>query len=260
MTQPGGFGGLVESAPGDLVRRIQVLERKLQEIIGARTLEAASIGAGGLQVTDDGSVTVLDQSSGKPVLFGGKRETAGGARQMVVLLFRDDGTPALQLSDNGSNPSHPHQQALQWFDRAENVVLADDTNGGWGLASPHVSGGFNFGNTDITKWPSTTNTSWTSIANGWHEVINPRLKWGFELQADSGTTGQFRLMINGVQVDSVQTVNGGFSVWQSAAVPLPANAPYQSLATVSLDAQVIAGTGTVRGQLLFWSGDQSPPT
>lgn len=140
MTQPGSFGSQWPKDESWLVRKVQELEQTVQQLRAARTLEASSIGAGGLQVVDGGSVTVIDPTTGNKVMYVGDRliPDGSGRHQMAFMTWRDDGTAALQLFDGGVALGHPHQQAVQWFDRTGHTVFADDTSGGQGIASPYL--------------------------------------------------------------------------------------------------------------------------
>lgn len=69
---------------GDLMRRITELEDRIKSLETARRLEAASIGAGGLTIAEDGSIQSDDFAPGED----GWRISEGGA-EFNVLTLRD---------------------------------------------------------------------------------------------------------------------------------------------------------------------------
>ena len=116
-------------------------------------------------------------------------------------------------------------------------------------------------NTSPANWPATTNGTYTAIMTGWHEVQNPKVRFAAYIEADAGTTGNFRIVVDGTGIDSAQTVVGGASgtitAWQASNVDLPAGTVVGGTAVVSMEARRTAGTGSVRAHMLMWSGDQS---
>lgn len=248
---------------GDPVEQLRVLladiVRRVRNLESARPLESAAITRGGIQVTGGGTLTVVD-TDGRTVAVLGALPTqynrADGSRQPGLVFYREDGSTAVFLGD--ANPTvSPFQQALQITDRAGRAVLADDTNSGHGLANPHITG-CTLQDTNTATWPATTAATWTTIAYGYYEVQNPLLSWSFGLQADTGTTGQFRLLVNSSQVGTTQTVTAGFATWSPLPVSLvAAGNAIGSIPLIELQAQRTAGTGTVRGVCLYMSGAQS---
>ena len=206
--------------------------------------------------TDPAQYGLLARStSAVPVMYVGSAyiPDGSGRQQTIFELNRDDGSTALVLGDEGTTPGHPHQQALQWYDRSGNNVFSDDTVGGVGLARPHLATG-QLANTNVSTWPATTAGTWTTIAAGYVEVQQPRLSWVFQIFAPTSVTGQFRLRVNGTQVGTTQTVaNNTFSTWGDTQ-SLPAGSAFGSLASVTLEAQVTAGAGTIAAAQYFLSG------
>jgi len=82
MSQPGRFGAGWAPDESALIRRIEDLERRVREGFAARTLEASSIGAGGLQVINEGSIIVKDGGTVRV-------EDASGGRAVTLGLLSD---------------------------------------------------------------------------------------------------------------------------------------------------------------------------
>ncbi|MGI8665661.1 MAG: hypothetical protein ACR2N4_06500 [Jatrophihabitans sp.] len=123
----------IESKFNALLARVRKLET-------ADPLQNATIHKGGIKIVDGGTITVID-ADGHTVALIGALPTAfnrtDGSRQPGFVLYREDGTTAAFLGDlNATTP--PYKQALQLLDRTGNIIIADDTNGGVGLARPYV--------------------------------------------------------------------------------------------------------------------------
>lgn len=257
--QPGNLASLVPDGDDWIARKFRELQQQIDELRGARRLEAASIGAGGLHVKggtlsieDDGSLTVIDPSTGRTVtaLGTGTVPDGSGRRQMFAIFSRDDGTVALALADLGITPGHPHQQALQWWDRVGNVVLADDTTSGQGIARPWLS----LGQWDDGSYPTQTTTSATfaTLAQLGGYRQQPRLNVQCLARASDATTaGEVRLLFGASTVlDTKPIPAGAFQYINFATVSLPAG-NFGDPITLSIQARRTAGTGTigVRGTL-----------
>jgi hypothetical protein len=180
-----------------------------------------------------------------------------GSAQPGFALYREDGSLAALLGD--ANPlTLPYKQSFQIVDRANRIVVADDTNGGKGLAVPWVGGGLIMGDTNVSKWPQTTSSSFLSVSFGYYRISNPRVQWDIQYVADSATAGQVRLMVNGIQVDTTQTVGTAFGLWTRYMVAIPGTWNVGDIVGVDLQARRTSGTGIVYAQLMRFSGDQSP--
>lgn len=238
-----------------LIRRIEALETRLRELASAQTLGAATVGSGGITITNSGSLKVVDANGVTIGLLGALPAAYNEASgpQPGFQLQREDGSTALFLGDL-SPLTPPFKQSFQVMDRARNVIFADDANSGVGLARPHLSVG-PLTNTNIATWPATTAGTWTTIASCYFEVQQPRLNWGLDLFAPAGVTGQFRLTINTTQIGSTQTVTNAAALW-SDVQPVVGLA-FGAAAFLELQAQVTAGAGTISAQQLFLEGTQS---
>lgn len=255
--------GTANLMPGDgddwIGRELQKLRQEIAELRTARSLENAFIGRGGVTIGEDGSLIVKD-GDGRTVAIVGALPTAynrsDGSRQPGVVLYREDGTLAAFLGDfNATTP--PFKQAWQITDRAGNIVMADDTNSGKGLATPWVDGGLVLADTDVTRWPQTTSGTFLDVAFGWYRIQNPKMQWVFQYVADAATAGQVRLLVNGVQVGATQTVGTSFGTWVQYNVTIPGAWSVGDLVSVEVQARRTAGTGSVYVQALRFSGDQS---
>lgn len=216
-------------------------------------------GYGATLILEGAGSQIALQSGNTYVFFAGQGliPDGSGRTQEVVQLARDDGSVALELADAGTVLNHAHQQALQWYDRSGNTVVADDTTSGVGLARPHLTGPA-LANTNEATWPATTATTWTTIAEAYMERQHPKLSWTISTFAPASTTGQFRLLVNNQQVGSTQTVsNGSFGSW-SDTQPFPSSVTsFGQLALITLQAQVTAGTGSIAAQTFYLAAVQS---
>lgn len=252
--QPQGIDALIAQLQA-LQRQINGLQRQINAL-GIRIdpeTNALLIDSGrGVQVIDDDghAVTII---GALPTEFN----RSDGSRQPGVAFYREDGTLAGLLGD--LNPTvPPYKQAWQIFDRANNVVMADDTNGGKGLANPYVGGGVVLADTDTARWPQTTSGSFIDIASGWYRVQNPRLSWDINMVCDPATAGEVKLLVGGTQVSTTQIVGTSFIDWFGDRVALPAGVGIGNIVAVRLQARRTSGTGSVYAIAQRFEGDQSP--
>ncbi len=192
--------------------------------------------------------------TGSPVFYAGTMpfQDGSGRIQNGVEMYRDDGSAALILADLGTVNGHPHQQALQWYDRSGNTVVADDTKGGVGLANPHIPLGF-LANTNSSTWPQTTATSMTTIAECFVEQQNPGLAWQIYGVTNTGT-GQMQLQLNGTTIGISPSFGTGGTTW-SGSYHYPAGWSYGAVSALTL--QAYGSGGTVYAQQLLLNGIQS---
>ena len=255
--------GVGNNAPRDpitwLVREVRTIKTQIQELMsGRRILNAAEIDEGGLSVVDGGSFNVLDQNTSNTVFFVGYQEIPDGSgrKQMSVQIRRDDNSAGIALGDFGAVPGHAHQQVLAWYARLGRVVVADDTIDGTTLANPHIETG-GLQNSDISTWPATNAQTFTTIAGGYLEIQNPRLTWQVTMFSETGVTSQFRMLVNGTQVGSTQTVPSfSFGSW-STIENRPSNVNAGDVVFVELQALSSASSGKAKAQCYRLAGWQS---
>lgn len=233
MSFPGTPGAAV---PVDgmtrIVREIEDIKRQLREI--------------GPLLVANGQLKLADPVTGQTVLYVGPTviPDGSGRQQRVVFMARDDGTAAIQLGDLGTTPGHTHQQAAQWFDRTGNVVLADDTTSGQGIARPYIP---------IGQWVSqgqpidtTTSSTFVTLQSLVGYRQHPQLAAQALVESsDSATTGEVRIVdqANNV-VGPVQTVAGNYFGYVNFTVTAMVGA-HESGLVLSLQGRRTAGTGTI---------------
>lgn len=198
-----------EQRPKDaawLAREVADLKREMQELRAARSLEAATLGAGGLVIKDGGEWRVLHDNGTE--LMAVRRNAAGA---YVIILRRDDGSVAFEIQS--LNPASNGQYwALK--DRLGQIVVSDDAVTGDGMARPWLPIPFvridtappvNSG-VGVTQSGSFVGV-YEAFTNRTHPHVEARLY--LSANADGVTTGEGRLMLDGVQVGSTITITAG---------------------------------------------------
>ena len=247
----------------DLERNVRAIATQQQltftDALGELIISLGLIPAG--QYASPGQYGIVGWSgaTGVPVFFvyDTTIPDGSGRRQTVTGITRDDGTAALQCADLGTVLNHPHQQALQWFDRSGNNVIADDTVSGVGLARPHIP--MSMSNTNISTWPATNATTSTQIAGGYAEYQHPKVFFAIQCYAPANVTGNFYLQYNGTTIAQTSVVggtSGQFYLW-SSTVAVPSGLTFGSVYTLGINADVAAGTGTVYAQPYLLQGQGS---
>jgi len=131
MSQPGRFGSGWAPDESALIRRIEDLERTVREGFAARTLESSSIGAGGLQVVNQGSIIVKDGGTVRV-------EDASGGRAVTLGLLSDSSF-GMSVNDPISGTELPLSRlAFGLAGASASGTLAHGTKGVWNT-DPSVS-------------------------------------------------------------------------------------------------------------------------
>lgn len=229
----------LENVVQQLLRRVSDLER-------ANPLENATIGRGGITITKGGALTVKDTDGTVVGIIGALPavyDRVDGTPQPGVAFYREDGSLAALLGDlNATIP--PYRQSFQVLDRHGHVIMADDTNGGQGVALPYLTFGTPTSNaipTDLTT--SATFTTLQSAAGYWMsaKVTGQILVYS----SDASTTGQVRVTDeNGTQVGATITVTANEFAWVNwGPVVIPGN--FGDGKVLNVQARRTGGTGTI---------------
>lgn len=223
----------------EMLRRIENLETALR---GAFTTIS---GGAGIRIVDGGRLA-LTTAEGTEIFYIGpvSPNQADGDAQPGWIVRRADGTTVLVLrdqfpSDNGGELN----QALNWFDSSGNVVVADDTNAGQGLARPYLQ--LPFYEVRDGDWPVTTSTAFEAIYRAVVPKQQPRLyvrAWGTGI---GSSTGEMRIMVNGAQFGSTASLIAGV-VTLFTFGPLAVEGDHMSTLTIELQARMTSGTEGVR--------------
>jgi hypothetical protein len=253
-----GIADAMPPGPDDLARRVADLEKLVQRLAAVNAFNAATIDKGGLKVINGGSIAVIDPATGRTVAYLGQGTIPDGSgrTQMVALFIRDDGTPALELADLGTIPGHAHQQALQWFDRSGNIVIADDTLSGKGIAVPYVPFGPFMSNTAPTD--TTTSATFTTLQSAVGYWMNPKVFIQILVRSsDATTTGNVRVLDqSNNQIGSTQAVAGNdFKYVNIGPIAMPGN--FKDSLSLNIQAQRTAGAGTIGVRGIVAIGIQS---
>lgn len=226
-----------------------VLRKTIRDEIAAYVRSGAmrnSSQTGG-RYTIRGGALVVEAADGDPsVYFGAVAPTLpDGTFQPGFIMWREDGTIAAAMYDPSPQPAGPgdYKQFLAIYDRAGNILFSDDTDSGQGIARPYLAYAFYSGR--FTDTPSVTSsgtfeTLWQAV--GYKQ--NPRLFVGASSLADSGITGEVRVLVNGTQLGTTQAVTASPVAHSFGPAAIPGS--HMSSLTIQIQARVTAGTGNLR--------------
>lgn len=257
---PGVTNGIADQLdPGRMNRRIAELEGQVKELRAAKRAEATTIGGGGITVTAEGGINVVDDFGNYLATLGAlTTDLPGGGTQYGWLVYRQtaDGTPGtLAFSMFAGTGALP--QTVGLWDNAGNTLWTDDGIAGQGIGRPYLS--FPMVPWNASLWGSTSAGSWTTIAVGAPPKQQPRVFLEGAINVPTGVTAQLRLWdaINGVQIGSTVTVSSAPSGVTWSIGPAAIGGGHLGLLGLQLQAQITAGSGTVQAITYTSYGQQS---
>ncbi|MDP5182185.1 hypothetical protein QOZ88_06010 [Blastococcus sp. BMG 814] len=234
----------------------QIAREEVAKFARSGFLRNASISGGdGLTIKDGGALR-LETAAGVESFYVGpvQPDLPDGSPQPGMIVRRNDGTIALHLYDPIPS-AEDYNQFLAWRDRAGNVVISDDTDSGQGLARPYLAGAFYPAR--VQDFLKTTNPAFETIWRERRQKQHPKLyveAWG--ATDTSGTTGEVRVMVNGVQLGATQSATAGV-VTQYLFGPAAIDGGFGANLSVEIQARRSAGTGNVQVGAAWVDGRQS---
>lgn len=216
---------------------ISELYRRMHNIENSNTIDGGA-------TFSKGALRGVDPNNGETVFFVGLAPIPDGSgrMQMIVDLQRDDGTSALQLTDDGTTPGHTHQQAFQLFDRSGNIWAADDTTSGQGMARPYIPI-CNFVDATVPT-ATTTSTSFVTLQSGSGFKQHPKIEGQILVYADTGTTGTIQLVDQASNVLFTHTLTSGEFDYVNFG-PVALAGTHEQTITLSIQGKVLTGAGKV---------------
>lgn len=241
--------------PADLDRQLAALQRQLDEL---RHLVSLTTSRGSLILPPGTSLAVVDVDGQALVFVGAStRLRPDGQHEQGVRINRDDGTAALTVQNAYAEGTGEYQQYLGLWDRAQRVIVSDDTISGSGLARPYVPIPLTRARyTDMVAVTSQANANpdggWVDVFDsGWFHKVNAKARVDVRCTTDvSGTTGEFRVLVDGVQVGTTQSVVFVIEVKSVGPFVVPGDAYSQHV--IKVQARRTAGTGAVRVDASCW--------
>ncbi|MCS0637221.1 hypothetical protein NX801_16435 [Streptomyces sp. LP05-1] len=234
--------------PEDIIDRLIAMERRIQQLSTAVNTRPAlnRISGGSVEITDGGSLAVK-APGGTAVL----RVGSWSGEEYGMALRRQTGEYALALYNGNGSGAAP--QVLRMFDIQGHEVLSDDISAG-GLARPWLTM-LPPQSLNSAHWPQTSATTWTTVAQSFNPLWQPRLRLYVYSRVSSGATGQVRVLVDGTAWGPV--VAAGTTFDHTAKVTDDLNGRFGSLLKVELQVQLTSASGTVYAQPAMMYGTQS---
>jgi hypothetical protein len=228
----------------------QIAKKAVDDYVRAGLLNNASISSGGLTIKG-GALKVLYSAGQLAVYFGGLM-TGGTYAGTGILITEPSGTNIASFSYNEVTSTH----TANLHDGQGNVIVGNDSASGQGLARPYVpmSG---FGRARYADWTiATSSVTFETLWRGEMLKQHPQLSVATLASADtSGATGEIRVLVNGTQIGTTQTV--GFAQTTSLVGPAPVAGTHMQLLAVEIQARLASGTGSIKVEPLHCIGRQS---
>ncbi|MGW1926513.1 hypothetical protein ACWCQ0_46885 [Streptomyces massasporeus] len=147
-----------------------------------------------------------------------------------------------------------NKPVLRVFDGYNHEIFADDIATG-GLARPWLQLMPPVDHLKEAKWPSTTSTAFTPIAQSFNPVWQPKMRLAMYTKVSSGATGQVKVMVDGQQFGP--TVAAGQTFDHAGLLPVDLATKFGKVMTVEIHAVVTSASGTVYAQPVSMYGTQS---
>lgn len=229
--------------PEDIIDRLRALERRVQQIYTAANSRPP------LNKFTNGTLQVFAPGGTAAILAVGQWT----GQEYGLSLRRQTGQPVLDVW-NGSG-SATALQPFRMHDAYDHELISDDVGTG-GLARPWLAM-LPPQDTAPARWPQTNAASWTTVARSQNPLWQPKMRLLIATTASSSTSGQIRVLVNGVQWGDA--VNSGANLDRTDfAVPADAFATaFGTPVTVEIQAMVTSGTGYVYAQPMAMYGTQT---
>jgi hypothetical protein len=240
--------------PGFWARVQQMIDTSIGKAMRSVSPRGASLSEGDFTITG-GTLKVLAPDGGNSFWLGSiVPALPDGSYQPGFILRREDGTLAAALFDPTPVPGDYHQ-FFALYDRAGNVIVSDDTNSGQGIARPYVPSAFYPSRfADFTA--SSTAAAFETVFDARVPKQHPCLEVGYRASMDTtGTTGEVRVMVNGVQLGATSTE--GFAVASRFTGSFPVAGAHLSQLIVEIQARRTSATGALRVEPLYCMGRQT---
>ncbi|MFD3332930.1 hypothetical protein ACFWV1_09805 [Streptomyces sp. NPDC058700] len=156
---------------------------------------------------------------------------------------------------NEIRPDRPSgKPVIRIYDGYNHELFADDMATG-GLARPWLQLMPPVDHLKEAKWPSTTSTTFTAIAQSFNPVWQPKMRLAMYTRVSSGAAGQVKVMVDGQQFGP--TVTAGQTFDHTGLLPVDLATKFGKVMTVEIHAVVTSGTGTVYAQPVSMYGTQT---
>lgn len=238
------------NTPEDLLKYVRELEKRIEKLERAPRAVNSSV--------DSGTFTIVSPDTGLVVALFGQLPVdynrLDGTPQSGLLFFREDGSLAAILGD--LNPTiPPFKQSWQVLDRGGNIVFADDTNSGQGVALPWLSWPNFVSNSAPTD--TTTSATFVTVQTCQGYKTQPDVQVQVLVRSDTvGTTGEVRVVDQANNVLGLVTVGSAeFFYQQMGPVSLPG--AFHDSIVLSVQVRRTAGTGTIGARGIYAIGLQS---
>lgn len=230
--------------PSNLLDRIIRVEKRVEEIWKKVGLASAVIRRGGLTLLEDAYLRMVDDNDHEIVYIGPDNEG-----KQIIRIRREGGAEVLY-----TYTAQGGRQFWALTDNAQQIVFSDDAVSGQGIARPWVP--IPVQTTRFDDLPSTPNTNWDQLqSTAWRPKQHPLWKVSISHCVDNpDTTGEARIMLDGVQVGNTVTV-AWLNAWTDVG-PFPVPGTHMSLHQLELQCRRAAGTGRV-GANMTVEGQQS---
>ena len=237
---------------GEVIRRIDARVRDLQTAQATRRafdkISANVVELLGRLVVKAGGVLEVQNAAGSGLMYVGQILLSDASYADGIAVFRPSGDVAFASYQTSGG------FVTVVYDLATNRLVQADEAAGQGLARPWLLSAM-YPARAGEMYP-TTNATFETLYRGQLQKQHARLTLTGQAYADTATTGEIRVLVNGVQLGATLTV-AAFSFTDFSIGPAAVAGAHMQLLNVELQARRTGGAGNVRCSPLMLEAVQS---
>jgi hypothetical protein len=231
--------------PPDLWGRIErMIDARVADAMRSGPLRNASITGGETRV-QGGKLRVLypDDEGGDAAVYFGDIYVATDPDQRLgtgLLVQAPNGVDIASFRSNNETDV----PLVQIRDGGGNQVFLTDQHNGQGLSRPYIGGAFypaRYVDMTVSTTSATFETLWEAVIYKQHAYLLVGARASMDT---TGTTGETRVLVDGVQLGAVETE--GFSIANNIWGPLPVAGDHLEPLTIQIQGRRTSATGALR--------------
>ncbi len=233
--------------PEDILDELRRLRTEVDELRRAVNIRSAKISNATLDLRDNSRLQIVDAGGDLIAKLGslGYLYDDGVPQQGAEFRF-EDGTAALTIWNPFAHSAADRQYVALW--NGGQIIVGSDANSGYGLARPWLP--IAFQRADVLSWASSTSAVYVGLVEAWTHQQHPWFEARIAISGNPGTTGDVRVLVDGVVVGDPVSFDGTNASTQTRAARIVGDFGKQR--QVVLEFRRLTGAGSIFGKIDAW--------